>query len=149
MVDGAANVLARLNVEDVKERASGALQHPSLTSYRTFEGLQLDFDGYREGTNAWVRVHASVDPETAKRLAASRAPDQSKAADQGKGGDQGKKAPEVKPLDPEAEAALINARTQAFDFQIPVYQYDQIYRPLQDLLAPAAKPPTAGPKESK
>ena len=90
-------------------------------SYRTFEGLQLDLDGYREGTAAWIRVHASVDPDTAKRFAS--------------------KGPEVKAPDPATEAAAINARAQAFDFQIPVYQYDQIYRPLQDLLAPPAQIP--------
>jgi len=153
-VDGAANWLARINVEDVKERAPGALQHPSQASYRTFEGLQLDLDGYREGTNAWIRVHASVDPATAKRFASSSAaaakgPDQGKAADQGKGSDQTKKAPEAKAPDPEAEGAAINARAQAFDFQIPVYQYDQIFRPLQDLLAPLEKPATAASSEHK
>jgi hypothetical protein len=177
MADATARVLARLNVEDVKERSANPLQHPSQASYRTFEGLQLDLDGYREGTNAWIRVHASVDTDTAKRFASTqaaaangpdqgkaadqakaadrtkamdqnKAADQSKAVDQSKGGDRAKLL-EVKAPDPATEAAAINARTQAFDFQIPVYQYDQIFRPLQDLLAPAAQPATAGPKERK
>jgi hypothetical protein len=124
VADAVAGVLSRLNVEDVKERAPGALQHPSQASLRTFEGLQLDLDGYREGTTAWLRVHASVDPRA--------------------------KGPEVKAPDAATEAAAINARAHAFDFQIPVYQYDQIYRPLQDLLAPPAQPTnTAGSKPLK
>jgi len=130
VADSIAGVLARLNVEEVKERAPGALQQPSQASYRTFEGLQLDLDGYREGTAAWIRVRASVDPAMAKRFVP--------------------KGPEVKAPDPATEAAAINARAQAFDFQIPVYQYDQIYRPLQDLLAPPAQPTiAAGSKPAK
>ena len=129
VADAAARVLARLNVEDVKERSPGPLQHASQASYRTFEGLQVDLDGYREGTNAWIRVHASVDPHVKATKQAT--------------------APEVKAPDPATEAAAINARTQAFDFQIPVYQYDQIFRPVQDLLAPLPQPATAGSQEHK
>ena len=58
------------------------------------------------------------------------------APDQAKGPDQAK-AP-----DAASEAAEINARLQAFDFQIPVYQYDTIYRQLTDLLAPPAQSAT-------
>jgi hypothetical protein len=106
-------------------------------------------------------VRASVDADTAKRFASAKAADQAKAPE-GKAAEgkapEGKaseakalevKAAEAKAPDPATEAAAINARTQAFDFQIPVYQYDQIYRPLQDLLAPVAQPNTAGPKEHK
>jgi Domain of unknown function (DUF4340) len=167
VVDSVAGVLARLNVEDVKERAPGAPAHPSQASYLTFEGLQLDLDGYRDGPNAWIRVHASVDPATAKRFASTRTevasakgPDHGKGSDQGKAAEQSKapeqpkapdqaKAPEVKTPDATAEAAAINERAQPFDFQIPVYQYDQIFRPLKDLLAPPPQPTSAAPKEHK
>ena len=155
VADAAATVLSRLNIEDVKERSPAPLQHASQVSYRTFEGLQLDLDGYREGTTAWIRVRASVDADTAKRFALAKAADQVKApatkAPEAKTSEAKalevkaaeSKAAEAKAPDPATEAAAINARTQAFDFQIPVYQYDQIYRPLQDLLAPVAQPKTA------
>jgi hypothetical protein len=148
MLDGVAGVLARLNADDLKERATAPLEHPSQASYRTFDGLQLDLDGYREGTAAWIRVHASEDAQTARRFApsqsstaqgketkASNAPGpEPKAA-------EAKSAP-VKSADAAAQAAAINTRVQAFDFQIPSYEYDQIFRPLTDLLAPLPAPAT-------
>jgi hypothetical protein len=166
MVDGIAGVLARLNATDVKERAATPLEHPSQASFRTFEGLQLDLDGYRDGGAAWVRIHASEDPETVRRFAAGKgtqdkgdkgaaaksadgqssekAKAEPKVAD-GKGSDTANaeaktdadaSGPPAKSVDAAAEAADINARVQAFDFQIADYQYNQIFRPLTELLAP-------------
>ena len=119
MVDGIAGVLARLNATDVKERATAPPDHPSQASFRTFEGLQLDLDGYRDGGAAWIRIHASEDPETARRFGVSEA-----------------KTPVAPSPDAAAQAAAINARAQAFDFQIPDYQFNQIFRPVTELLAP-------------
>ncbi len=143
VVDAIARSLARLNVEDVKERTAGAPAHLSRASFRTLEGLQLDLEGHRDGATAWIRINASVDRDAARRFASTsaaagqaKAPDQAQAPDQAKGPDQAK-AP-----DAASEAAEINARLQAFDFQIPVYQYDTIYRQLTDLLAPPAQSAT-------
>jgi hypothetical protein len=165
-LDAIAGTLARLNADDVKERAPGALAHPSQASFRTFEGLQLDLDGYRDGTDAWIRMHASVDQATARRFAPvptaaapTKTPEQAKAADQGKAPGEAKaseqpKAPETakapeeaKTPDAASEAAAINTRLQAYDFKIPAYQYDQIFRRLPDLLAPLT--PSAAPAASK
>jgi hypothetical protein len=154
-VDGVAGVLARLNATDVKERAATPLDHPSQATFRTFEGLQLDLDGYRDGGATWVRIRASVDPDTAKRFAASQAAaakgseaKSSPAAGAGakSSGSAGAEAktPAAPSPDAAAEAAAINARVQAFDFQIADYQFNQIFRPLTELLAPL--PTNAGKK---
>jgi hypothetical protein len=156
MVDGMAGLLARLNATDVKERATAPLDHRSQASFLTFEGLQLDLDGYRDGGVAWIRIHASEDPQTARRFAmksteANGAP--TKAADgksaeakstEAKGSDDAKAEANtaVAPSpDAAAQAAAINARAQAFDFQIPDYQFNQIFRPLTELLAPLPTEP--------
>jgi hypothetical protein len=175
MIDGVAGVLAKLNATDVKQRATAPLDHPSQASFRTFEGLQLDLDGYRDGGATWIRIHASEDPATAKRFAESQAA-AAKAAEARKSdaaGAEAKKseatAAEAKKSDtagaeakspsatgeaktaaapsPDAaaEAAAINERTQAFDFQIADYQFNQIFRPLTELLAP---PPTKPAKKA-
>jgi uncharacterized protein DUF4340 len=165
MLDGAAGVLSRLNVDDVKERRSAALEHPSQASFRTFDGLQLDLDGYREANTAWIRIHASEDAETARRFAPSQPPAvPAKAPSAGGPEAQGAGAKSVeaksadttsaeaknsaaKSPDAAAEAAAINARAQGFDFQIPSYQYDQIFRPLTDLLAPLPQHATPAAKK--
>jgi len=123
-IDALGGVLARLNVEDVKERASNALEKASQATFRTFDGLQIDVDGTRDQESAWILVHAGVDAGTAKRFASKDK------------------------HDPAADAVAINARTQAYEFQIPVYQYDQIFRPLNDLLAPVTQK-TAAPTALK
>jgi hypothetical protein len=114
VINAVGATLARLTADDVKARAAGSLDHPSRATFRTFEGLRVDLVGYRDGGSDWIRVDASVDQPTA-------------AAAKGTDAKQ--------PSDPAAEAAAINARLQAFDFRVPGYQYDQIYRQLKDLLA--------------
>jgi uncharacterized protein DUF4340 len=146
LVDAVAGALARLSADDVKPRAPGPLENASHATLRTFEGLQIDVDGYREGGASWVRIDASVDPDTARRFVAAQ-------AEVGNGG-SGAKSAEGKSeaagssdaksatvADPAAEAAAINARVQGYDFQVPAYQYDALYRKLHDLLAPQAESP--------
>jgi hypothetical protein len=144
VVDAIAGTLARLNVEDVKERAATMPPHQSRASFLTFEGLKLDVDGYRDGTTAWIRIDAGVDADTARRFASAPV-GQAKAAEAK--GTEGKaveakmaeaRAAEATPPDAASEAAALNARLHALDFQVPVYQYDQIYRQLKDLLEPPA-----------
>ena len=165
VVDAVAAALSRLNAQDVKERAASAQEHLNRASFRTFDGLQLDLDGYRDGASAWIRVTAGVDPETVRRFALpSAAPGEPKPAEAAvakdgeakaapaKGGEaKGAqvKASEAKVADPASEAAAINARLGAFDFQIPAYQYDAIYRQLRDLLAQPDHTATAGSKPTK
>ncbi len=139
-VDAIAASLARLNAQDVKESAAAPPEHPSRASFRTFDGLVLDLDGYRDADTAWIRISASVDPDTVRRT-------QTKGAET-KGTET--KATEAKQTDPASEAAAINARVGGHDFQIATYQYDAIYRQLKDLLAPVPdRVMTAGTKPAK
>jgi hypothetical protein len=131
VIDAIAGALARLNAEDVRPRAA-SWEHPSRATFRAFDGLQLDVEGAREGNLTWVRVAAGVDETTAKHIAEA-APSKAAAAD-AKTGDS--KPAQAAPPDPAAEAAAINSRLGGFDFQVPAYRYDEIYRQLKDLIAP-------------
>ena len=144
VVDAVAGALARLNADDVKARAPGPLENASHATFRTFEGLQIDMDGYREGGASWVRIDASVDPDTARRFAAAQAEavNGASAAKSAEGKSESAGSPDPKSAtvaDPAAEAAAINTRVQGYDFQVPAYQYDALYRKLHDLLAPQAE----------
>jgi hypothetical protein len=150
VVDAAAGALARLNAQDLKERAASAPEHPNRASFRTFDGLLVDLDGYRDGEAAWIRVTAGVDPETARRFAPPPAPaGQAKPPEAATAKDAPANGTEAKTPDPAAEAAAINSRLGAYDFQIPVYPYDQLYRQLKDLLAPPDHAGAAASKPSK
>jgi Domain of unknown function (DUF4340) len=175
VVDAVAGALARLSANDVRARTAGSLENPSHATFRTFEGLQLDVDGTREGGASWIRIDASVDPDTARRFAVAQAGSGNGGAEaMGAKADEAAKSSDAKSVeapsgstsakpavsdsksadsksaDPAAEAAAINARVQGYDFQIPVYQYDAIYRQLHDLLAPKTEGAvTARSKERK
>lgn len=152
VLDAVARTLTRLNAEDVKHRAAGAPEHLSRASFRTFEGLQLDLDGYREGASNWIRVSASVDQETARRFAPTPAAGEAKApaAKEGESKSAEAQVAQAKGPDAASEAAAINSRLGSYDFQIPVYQYDAIYRQLRELLAqPPGRPVTPGSKPAK
>lgn len=174
VVDAVAGALARLSANDVRAR-TGALENPSHATFRTFEGLQLDVDGTRESGASWIRIDASVDPDTARRFAVAQVGSGTGSAEtKGANADEAAKSSDAKSaeapsgsasakpaasdpksadsrsVDPAAEAAAINARLQGYDFQIPVYQYDAIYRQLHDLLAPKTEGAvTARSKERK
>jgi predicted Rdx family selenoprotein len=153
VVDAVAAALVHLNAQDVKERAAGALEHPSRASFRTFEGLVLDLDGYRDGDTAWIRISASADQDVARRFAPPETKGTQSQGTETKGAETmgaQTKASQTQPTDPASEAAAINARLGGHDFQIAGYQYDAIYRQLKDLLAPMPdQAMTAGTKDAK
>ena len=116
-INAVAATLSRLSADDVEAQPLVPPEHPSQASFRTFEGLQIDLQGYKDGTRTWVRIGASFDPATARRFAASNAPASA--------------AP-----DADAQATTLNARLHGFEFELPGYKYDAIFRPLEELLAP-------------
>ena len=58
VLNAAASNLAQLHADDVQAPPATLPPHASHASVRTFDGLVLDLDGHRDGTRAWVRVHA-------------------------------------------------------------------------------------------
>jgi hypothetical protein len=48
----------------------------------------------------------------------------------------------------EAEAKKINTRGEGWEFEIPGYKYDAIFRPLEDSLAKVEEPAKKGAKKS-
>lgn len=155
VVDAVAGALARLSADDVKPRAPGPLENASHATFRTFEGLQVDMEGYREDGASWVRIDASVDPDTARRFAAAAQAEAGNGGSgaksaEGKSGSAGSgDAKSATVADPAAEAAAINARVQGYDFQVPAYQYDALYRKLHDLLAPQAEASKSSPSKEQ
>lgn len=106
-----ASALSSLTLDDVAKAGSSPDPKAPHTLYRTFDGLEVEAAGRKDGTRALVSLTAR---STAKET--------------------------------EAEAAKLNARLSGWDFEIPDYKYEAIFRPLEELLK---KPPEPVKKAAK
>jgi hypothetical protein len=130
---GQAEALASLNFDDVRALAAPAASGDEVT-YRTFDGQVITFTGRRDGEKAFVSVSASRDAALAAKFAppapAPASPAQAPAAG----------TPAVAAPPPAADASepqvveRLASRTQGVEFEIPVYKYEAIFRPYEELL---------------
>jgi len=83
--------------------ASAAPSAPAHVTFRTFDGLEVELTGHKDGTRNFIAVVArSSDKQT------------------------------------QGEADTIDARVRGWEFEVPSYKYDGMFRPLDELLK---KPP--------
>lgn len=114
-----ASGLDDLTLDDVKAADPAAAPAPLHATISTFDGLVVEFAGHRDGAHGLVTVAAHYDAELAKRFA-----DQARAASL-------HAAPAV-----EKEAAAIAARAQDWQFELPAWKFDAIFRPVEEMLKP-------------
>lgn len=98
-----ASEIMSLTMDDVRKAPEGAPAKPAAsTTYRTFDGLELRFDGVKDGDRHYVSVTASATSQEA-----------------------------------EAEAKKLAPRFEGWQFEIPGYKYDLLFRPQEELLTDA------------
>jgi hypothetical protein len=151
-LDGQAEALTAFNFDDLRALPSPAPAATDHATYRTFDGQVIEFGGHREGDKGYVTVAAHRDAALAAKFPAP--PEQ--AATGGKPAVA--KPAAAKPSEHTAER--LAARTSGLEFEIPLYKYESMFKPLEDLLekppAPAspagkspAKPAAASPFKKK
>ena len=108
--DPIAGSLAGLTLEDAQHSASPATDPKpgAHATFHTFDGLQVDLSGRKDGNRTLVALLASSTDKAS-----------------------------------EAQAQSLLARTRGWEYEIPSYKYDAIFRPLEDLLK---KPPEPSKK---
>ncbi|HYL71726.1 MAG TPA: DUF4340 domain-containing protein, partial [Candidatus Dormibacteraeota bacterium] len=79
---------------------------PARALFQTFDGLEIEVNGHKNGTRALISVSAHAG---------------------------GKEA--------EAEAQKLQARLAGWEFDIPEYKYNTLFRPLEELLKKPPEPP--------
>ena len=94
-----ASELMSLTLDDVRKAPEEAAKPEASTTFRTFDGLELQFDGSKDGDRHYITVTAR---STAKES--------------------------------EAEAQKLDARLKGWQFEIPGYKYDLLFRPQEELL---------------
>ncbi len=109
--DPIAGSLGALSLDDVQRAPVTPPTGLSHAVFRTFDGLEIDVAGRKDGTRTLVTFSPR---STAKET--------------------------------EGEAKTLDARVKGWEFEIPSYKYDGMFRPLEDLLK---KPPEPAPKGGK
>jgi hypothetical protein len=109
--DPIAGSLSLLTLEDVHKAPDKSDAKLSHIVFHTFDGLDVDVAGHKDGTRTLVTL-------------AAQATDKARSA----------------------EAEGLSSRLQGWEFEIPSYKYDVIFRPLDELLQ---KPPEAKKEPAK
>lgn len=147
--------LIGFNFDDMHPTPASAAPATDRTTIRTFDGQVFEFAGRKQGDKAYVTVTASRDAalaaqfpepvaapaETAAPAPAATTPAASSAAQAAAPAAAAPAAP-AKPVDQTTEHLV--ARAQGREFEIPLYKYDSLFRPLEDLLEPKPQPAAKG-----
>jgi hypothetical protein len=115
--DAAGGALGNLEFDEVR-RAEPAAEHsrPQRAVVRCFDGLVVALEGRADGEARWIRLAASFDAELAARFPPA-------AGQAAPGGEQVR-----------AEAERITATARGWEYRVPAYRYDAIFRRRDELL---------------
>lgn len=129
-----AEALASFNFDDVRKVADPAPAATDTATYRLFDGQVLEFRGRRDGDKAYVVVNARRD----LALAAQFKPSPASATDSVVQGESPVAAADAaaEPAPADHTVERLTARAQGVEFEIPVYKYEAIFKPYEDLLEP-------------
>ena len=142
---GQAEALTAFHFDDVRKIADPAAPATDTATYRTFDGQVITFKGRRDGDKAYVTVSAQRDPQLAARFAlppATPATPAPAVAPPPPAGEAIAAAPAPaeekteKTEKPDGTTERLAARVQGVEFEIPVYKYDAIFKPYEELLEP-------------
>ncbi|MDB6090243.1 MAG: hypothetical protein JWN85_3027 [Gammaproteobacteria bacterium] len=109
--DSIAGALGGMTLDDVRKPAAPGTAKVSHAIFRTFDGLELDVAGHKDGTQTFITL-----------------------------------TPRATAKDTESESQQLATQLAGWEYEIPSYKYDAIFRPLEDLLK---KPPEAPKKADK
>jgi hypothetical protein len=143
-IDSQAEALVALNFDDVRKVPATAPEPTDQATYRTFDGIVLEFSGHRDAAKAYVRVNVRHDAALAAQFAPAPEPAKPAAASPAA----------ASPAEPAAKPAIeveqLTTRATGVEYEIPFYKYEAIFKPQEDLLekvAPvAARKPAAAKK---
>lgn len=126
-----AEALASLNLDDVRPLPEPAPATPDVATYRLFDGQVIEFRGRRDGDKAFISLSARRDPALAARFAPAPA-SATEAASLG----ESPVTATPEPSPPDQTVERLAARAAGVEFEIPVYKYEAIFKPHEDLLEP-------------
>lgn len=157
--NGLASALSGLTLSDVQPASAFDTEPDAHATYRTFDGLILELDGWKREDKHFVAAKASYDEALAERFkpASTEAKDADTQGNDTQGdlddqketeqepetaGGDTQPAPdatsttESEPAKPSVseEAQALNDKVGGWVYEIPGYKYDAIFKPLEGML---------------
>jgi hypothetical protein len=144
-INAQADALTAFNFDDMRPVPESAAAPTDHATFHAFDGQVLEFAGRKQDNKAYVTVSASRDAALAAKFAAPPAaapaatpanptPDSaSAAAPAPAAGDP----PAVSPPQPADETVeRLAQRARGIEFEIPMYKYESLFKPQEQLLEP-------------
>jgi hypothetical protein len=113
--DPIAGSLGAVSLDDVRHAPAAGSPPVALSHaiFRTFDGLEIDVAGHKDGNATFV----SFTPRSTAK-------------------------------ESQTEAQTLESRLKGWEFEVPSYKYDGMFRPLEDLLKKPPEPAAKGGKDS-
>jgi hypothetical protein len=143
--NGLATALVGVTLADVQAANAMPAEAPSAhATYKTFDGLVTDVDGWVRDDKHYIVVKTAFDPAQADHFKTPTADDKKdpKAAgtaklEEGAKPAESARAPEAAaPATPDigAQSATLNTKLSGWTYEVPSYKYEAIFKPLDELL---------------
>ena len=138
--NSAASALVSLSLSDVRAASAFQSTPPAAhATFKTFDGLLVDVDGWVQDNKHYVALRPSFDAAQAERFKVATAPAEDKKPEEKKG----EAAPATKPEEPPKPAApnvpedakKAATKLSGWVYEIPDYKYEALFKPLDQLLA--------------
>jgi hypothetical protein len=142
IANSAASALGGFTFDDVRRAvpASASPKGTARAEFRLFDGTIIEITGRKEGERHWIHLQPRYDEKQQQRFAVA-APPPAAAAQDAKPEpaapappSPAPAAPERKPDEVRAEADNWAARFAGWDYEIPGYKYESLFRPLDELI---------------
>ena len=128
-----ASALTSLSLADVRAaRAFQSTPPASHATFKTFDGLIVDADGWVQDNKHYVALRPSFDAAQAERFKIAAAPAEEKKPDEKKG----EAAAPAKPPEPNVaeDAKKAAAKVSGWVYEIPDYKYEALFKPVDQLV---------------
>ena len=133
-----SNALSALSCDDVRPAAPApaSAKDSARAEFRLFDGTVIEITGRKEGEQHWIHLAPRYD-EAQQQLFAAAATAPANAAPDAKSEPAPAPTPaanERKPDEVEAETKKWAARFTGWDYEVPAYKYESLFRPLDELI---------------
>jgi hypothetical protein len=143
VINGQADALTAFHFDDVRAAPATPPASVDHATFRTFDGQVFELTGHKDADKAYVAVNASRDaalaaqfpeapadkPATATPATTATSSDARTAPAPAPATDAAKPAAK-----PDQTAERLAARAKGLEYEIPLYKYESIFKPLEDLL---------------
>ncbi len=135
--NGVATALASLSLSDVRPASAFQSTPPAAhATFKTFDGLVVEIDGWVQDQKHYVALRPSFDPAQAERFKVATAPaEEKKDTKKDEKKDEKAAAPTPPPAPNVAEQAKkAAAKVAGWVYEIPDYKYEGVFKPVEQLV---------------